>query len=112
MKTGMQLTNAAAGLEDLLHVPLGRHLAAHGQVADHHVGLGLLEDADDVVRRAGGLLDDLGQVLAQPVVGHAPVDLDAHLGDVAELDRAVLAAVDGLGEVLADLGLVDVEGSR
>ena len=101
----------AAGFQDLLHVPLGGHLAAHGQVVDHHVGLGVFEDADDVVGRAGGLLDDLRQVLAQAVVGHAPVDLDAHLGHVAELDGAVAAAPDGLGQVLAHLGLVDVEGT-
>ena len=65
---------AAAGLEDLLHVPLGGHLAAHGQIVHHHVGLGVFEDAHDVGGGAGRLLDDLGQVLAQAVMGHAAID--------------------------------------
>ena len=54
MKTGMQLTSATAGLEALLGVPLRRRLGADREVADDDVGLGLLEDPDDVVglRRA------------------------------------------------------------
>ena len=42
---------ADAGRERLLDVPLGRLLGADRQVADENVGLGLLEDPDDV----GGL---------------------------------------------------------
>ena len=100
---------ADARLERLLHVPLGRLLAAHRQVGDHHVDLALLEDADHVRRLAGRLLDDLGQVLAQAVVGHAPLDLDAQLGHLLEHVGVVGLGVDRLGQVLADLVLVDVE---
>ena len=39
----------AAGVEDLLGVPLGRHLGADGQVVDDDVDLALLEDPDHVV---------------------------------------------------------------
>ncbi len=38
------------------------------------------------------------------------MDLDAHVRDVSELDRVVLAGPDRFGEVLADLLGVDVEG--
>ena len=110
MKTGRQLTKPTPACERLLDVPLGRLLGADRQVADEHVGLGLLEDADDVGGLARGLGDLLLQVLAEPVVGHAALDLDAQLGDVGELDRVVLARPDRLGEVLADLLGVDVEG--
>ena len=58
----------------------------------------------------GRLGDLLLQVLAEAVVGHAALDLDPELGDVGELDRVVLARPDRLGEVLADLLGVDVEG--
>ena len=58
----------------------------------------------------GSLVDLLLQVLAEAVVGHAAMDLDAHVRDVGELDRVVLARPDRLGEVLADLLGVDVEG--
>jgi hypothetical protein len=68
-----------AGLEGLLDVPLGGVLAAHGQVGHHDVDLALLEDADDVGRRAGGLLDHLAQVLADAVERHAAVDLHAEV---------------------------------
>ena len=110
MNTGRQLTKPTPGLERLLDVPLGRLLGADRQVADEHVGLRLLEDADDVGGLARRLGDLLLQVLAEPVVGHAALDLDPMLRDVGELDRVVLARPDRLGEVLADLLGVDVEG--
>src|SRR4051794_7161308 len=101
---------ADAGGERLLDVPLGRLLGADRQVTDEHVGLGLFEDADDVRGFARGFGDLLFQVLAEAVVGHATVDLDVKIGDVGELDRVVLTRPDRLGEVLADLLGVDVEG--
>ena len=109
---GDAVDHGAAGGEDLLRVPLGGLFAAHGQVVDDHVGLRLLEDADDVGGRAGRLLDDLREVLAEAVVGHAAHDLDALLGHVAELHRVVGLGEDGLAEVLADLVLVDVDGGH
>ena len=45
-------------------------------------------------------------------MGHAAVDLHARVRDVGELDRVVLTRPDRLGEVLADLLDVDVEGGR
>ena len=101
---------ADAGGERLLDVPLDRVLGADRQVADQHVRLGLFEDADDVGGLARRFGDFLFEVLAEPVVGHAPLDLDAQLGHLGELDRVVLPRPDRLGEVLADLLGVDVEG--
>jgi hypothetical protein len=101
---------AAARLEDLLHIPLGGLLRAHRQVGDDHVGLRLLEDAHDVVGLPRRLRDLLLEVLAEAVVRHAAVDRHAQAGDVGELDGVVLARPDRLGEVLADLVGVDVEG--
>ena len=101
---------ADARLQRLLDVPLGRFLAADRQVADDHVDVALLEDADHVRRRSRGLLDDLAQVLAQPIVGHTAVDRDSGGGHIRELEGVVLAGEDRLREVLADLLLVDVEG--
>ncbi len=110
MKTGMQLTNPQPGLKDLLDVPLGRHLRADRQVGNDDVGLRLLEDADDVGGGTGGFGDDLGDVLAETVVGHAAVDGDAEMRDIGELDRVVGRGVDRLAQVLADLVDIDVEG--
>ena len=106
---GDAVHEAAAGLEDLLHVPLGRLLGADRQVGDDHVGLRLLEDLHDVVGLARRLRDLLLEVLAEPVVRHAAVDGHAEVRHVGELDRVVLAGPDRLGEVLADLVRVDVE---
>ena len=58
----------------------------------------------------GALVIFCFQVLAEAVVGHAALDLDADVRHVGELDRVVLARPDRLGEVLADLLRVDVEG--
>ena len=80
---------AAARVEDLLHVPLGRHLAAHGQEVDHHVGARLAQDARDVGGGPGGLGDDLGEVVAEAVVGHAALDGHAETGDLGEAHGVV-----------------------
>ena len=83
-----------------------------GQVRDDDVDLALLEDADDVGRRAGRLLDDLAEVLAEAVVGHPALDLDAEVRHLLEDVGVVRLGVDRLGQVLADLVLVDVEGGH
>jgi DNA-binding transcriptional ArsR family regulator len=101
-----------AGLEGLLDVPLGRLFAAHREVGDHDVDPALLEDADDVRRRARRLLDDLAEVLAETVVRHPAVDRHAEVGDLLEDEGVVRLGIDGLGEVLAHLVLVDVEGGH
>ncbi len=105
-----RVDEADAGLERLLDVPLRRLLGTDRQVRDHDVDLALLEDADDVGRRAGRLLDDLAEVLAEAVVGHAPLDRDVELRDLLEDERVVRLRVDRFRQVLADLVLVDVEG--
>ena len=102
----------AAGREHLLDVPLRRLLRAHREVADDDVGAGLLEDADDVGRLARRLLDDLAQVLADAVVGHAAMHGHVELRDLGELHGVVLAAEDRLAQVAADLVGVDVECGR
>ena len=60
----------------------------------------------------GRLLDDLAEVLAEAVVDHAALDGDAGLLDLLEDVRVVRLRVDRLGQVLADLVLVDVEGGH
>ena len=87
-------------------------LGADREVIDDDVGAGLAEDPDDVVGLAGRLLDDLRDVLAEPVVGHPARDLDAGLGDVRELDGVVRVRPDRVREVDADLALDDVERRR
>ena len=107
---GDAVDEGALGVEDLFDVPLGGFLAADGKVVDDDVDFAVLEDAGDVGGGAGGLGDDLTEVLAEAVVGHAALDGDVRGGDVGELHRVVGLDEDGLGEVLADLVGVDVEG--
>ena len=103
---------AAAGLQDLLHVPLRGFLAAHGQVAYHHVRLRVLKHLDHVDGVARVLIDDFAQVLAKPVVGHAPLHRHAQVRHVGELHRVVGMGEYGLAEVLAHLVRAHVEGGR
>ena len=103
MNTGMQFTIAQPACEDLLGVPLRRLLRADREVVDDDVDLALLEDPDDVGGLARRLRDDLGDVLAEPVVRHPALDRDAGLRDVGELDRVVRVRPDRVGEILADL---------
>ncbi len=60
----------------------------------------------------GAFVDDLGDVLAEAVVGHAAVDGDPGLRHVGELDRVVRMRPDRVGEVLADLVRRHVERRR
>ena len=43
-------------------------------------------------------------------MGHAPVDVDPHVGDIGKLQRVVWLGENRLGEILPNLVLVDVEG--
>jgi hypothetical protein len=99
-----------AGGERLLDVPLGRLLGTDREVADEDVGLRVLEDPDDVSGLPRCLGDLLLQVLAEAVMGHPAMDLDPELRHLGELHRVVLAGEDRLGQVLAHLVGVDVEG--
>ena len=112
MNTGIALTKPTPALRACSTYHLVASSRADRQVGDDDVDLALLEDADHVGRRAGRLLDDLAEVLAQAVVGHAALDLDADVGDLLEDVGVVRLGVDRLGQVLADLVLVDVEGGH
>ena len=107
---GDAVDEADARFQGLLDVPLGRHLATDGQVVDNHLGARVAKHLHDVYGRAGGLLDHLGEVLAQAVVGHAAHHGHAEVGHVAELHGVVRLDEYGLGEVFADLVLVNIEG--
>ena len=85
-------------------------LGADGQIGDEHVGPGVAERLGDVDRPAGRLLDDLAVVAAEPVEGRPPLHGHPEVADLGEADGVVLPGEDGLGEVGADLGRVDVEG--
>ncbi len=101
-----------AGVQRGLRVVALGFLGTDGEVRDQDVGARLpqlLGDVDGLVRR---LLGDLLEVLAPAVEGRASLHLDAQLGHVGEADRVVGVGVDGLAEVLAHLGRVDVEGGH
>ena len=104
---------AHPGLEAGLGVePLGL-LGADRQVADQHVGAATSRsDGDHVDRLGRRLLDGLAVVLAEPVEGRAPLHGDPELADAGEADGVVLPGEDGLAQVGADLGRVDVEGGH
>ena len=102
--------HTTAGIQDLLDIPLGGHLGTDRQVIDDDVGFGVLEDLDDVSSGTGGFGEDLAEVLAQAVVGHAARDGHIQFGDIAELVGVVGEGINGFGQVLAHLGIDDIEG--
>ena len=71
MKTGQRVDEGDLRVDRALRVELVGLLGAHRQVGDEHVGLGVLEDLDDVDRLGVGLLDGLAVVLAEAVEGVA-----------------------------------------
>ena len=76
------------------------------------MGVGVLEQLHDVDGLARGFGDDLAQVLAQPVMGHAALHDDAGLGDVGEPVGVVGLGVDRFTQVAPDLAGVDVDCGR
>ena len=111
MNTGQGVDERHLRVDRALGVELVGLLRTHRQVGDEHVGLGVLEDLDDVDRLGVGLLDGLAVVLAEAVEGVAALDDDAGRRDVADADRVVLRGLRGVGQVEADLLGVDVERS-
>ena len=107
---GDAVDHSAAGVQDLLHIPFGGHLAAHRQVVDDHIHLALPQDAGNIRRAVGGFDHRVRQIAADAVVGHPPLHGHAHMGDVGELDGVVRLGENGLGQVFAHLVAVDVEG--
>ena len=79
------------------------------QVGDQDVGAGLAQHLGHVHGRLVGFGDDLAVVLAQAVQGRPALHGHAGRRDLRDLDGVVLARVDGLGEVGADLLGVHVE---
>jgi hypothetical protein len=69
-----------------------------------------LQRGDDVDGLLSGLLDGLGGSTCPAVERGPALHLDAEGGHVGDLDGVVLAGEDGLGQVLADLLGIDVEG--
>ncbi len=107
---GDAVDEAAAGLQHLLDVPLSCRLTADGQIVDDHVGASVAQDVDDVGGGPWRLGDDLREILAQAVMGHAAHHGHLLDGNGSEFVRVVRAREDRLAEVLADLLLVDVDG--
>jgi hypothetical protein len=110
MNTGMQFTKPqpASMICSTYHfVACSEPTGRYETTTSVRVSLEHLRDVDGRARRLG---DPLRQVLAEAVMGHAALHLDAQRGDLAgEVDRVVLAGEDRLREVLADLLAVDVE---
>ncbi len=109
---GDAVDHGAAGLEHLLHVPLGGLLAPHRQVVDDHMRVRVAEYLDDVRCGARRFADHRGQILADAIVGHAAGHGHAQMGHICELVGVVGRREDSLREVLADLVGVDVEGGH
>ena len=104
------VNHGAARVQNLLHVPFGRHLAAHRQVVDDHVNFPLLQDARDVSGTVGRLHHHVREVAADAVVGHAALHGHSRVRHVGELDGVVRLGENGLGQVLAHLLPVHVKG--
>ncbi len=104
--------HAHACLESLFHIPLGGHFRTDRQEVDEHMRAGVFEDLDDIVGRSGGLFQNLLEILAQAVMGHAARDLDTHMGHVRELIGVVGIGKNGFGKVFADLGGDHVESGH
>ena len=85
-------------------------LGANGKVRDEDLGARVAKGAYDIHGLVRRLLDRGAVVLVESVHGRATLHGDTQRRNVGELDRVVLTAFDGLCEVAADFGGVDVEG--
>ena len=115
INTGMQLSRLTPRLEAGARVTLDRLLAAHRQIAEHHLGAALAQaplDIDRLLlrRQEGATRADMRHVRRDAVMDLAHVDGDAVLGQVApDGDGIVGQREAGLLERPADLARIDIE---
>ena len=99
-----------ARVERALRVEALGVLGTDREVGHEDLCARVFEYAHDVDRLGRRLFDHGAVVLVQSVHRRSALDGDAERRDVGELDGVVLTTLDGLAEVAADLGGVDVEG--
>ena len=109
-KDGHAVDEGTSGLEDLFYIPLGGLFAAHGQVIDDDVCARGFEDFGDVNGVAFGFCDDLVEVFAQSIVGHAAVNGNVEVGNIGKFDGVVGMGKDGFAQVFAHFFRIDVKG--
>ena len=103
--------HSAACFQNLVGVPSGGVFGAHRQVIDDHIGFGLLEDFNHIIRIARGFFQDLSQIFPQAIQGIATVNFDAHMGNVREFDGVVGFGVNRLGDVFTNLSVDHIKCS-
>ena len=84
-------------------------LGTDRQVGDQDIDLGVLQRLNYVDRFSRGFVDGVRVVLANAVQGRAALNLNAESRNIGDLDGAVFGGNNGLGEVLADLLVVNIE---
>ena len=102
----------AAGFQHLLDIPLGGFFGADRKIIHDDIGSGVFQQLGDINGITRGFFDNLREIIAEPVVGHAAHDFDTGLGDGGKLEGVVRLGEDGIGEILADFVLVDINGGR
>ena len=106
---GERVDEGNLGVDGALGVVLVGLFRTHREVGNEDVGLGVLEDLDDVDAVAIGFFDGFAVVLAETVERVSALDDDARRRNVGDLDGVVLARLRCFGEVEADLLGIDVE---
>ena len=106
---GERVDEGNLGVDGALGVVLVGLFRTDREVGNEDVGLGVLEDLDDVDAVAVGFFDCFAVILAEAVESVSALDDDARRGNVGDLDGVVLARLRCLGEVEADLLGIDVE---
>ena len=113
MNTGIALTNADAGLEGLLDVPLGRLLASRPAGSETMTSTWRSLRMPTMSAVGPGAFSMIWlRYLPRPSWVMPRSTVTPSVRDLLEDVRVVRLRVDRLGQVLADLVLVDVEGGH
>ncbi len=97
-------------LQHLFDIPFCGLLTSDGEIIDDNIGMGVLEDPDDIRGRTRSFLDDLRKVFSEAVVSHSPFDFDFEMRNFGKLGGSIRRSENRLTEVFTHFIFIDIKG--
>src|SRR5437660_5534989 len=106
------IDKAHSCFQELLYVPLGGGLRAHGQVVDDNISSCILKDMYDISSLTGGFCNHAGEVLAKPIMGHTAIDRGTYTRNISKAICVIGSGIDSFAQVFSYFILINIKSRR